>query len=261
MSREKKELSKLLERYENTAEDFYHQMKRYYETGITTSVQLPFTPQEVKKDPTKAIQYILEYKVYSYNQVQNISETMSLLFEMGPILFTGDKVSVNILDEKVITEVPPGQLEMDRNNKQGYTITIKLLKSGAARTDFESNIHRDLLAEYLKEQLKESIYVALRSILFDGFSDNPEKDLEICNEISQPMGVVIKEAKDVEKILDAPHNTDLGLRDLEQIYMMGDLLRDENWWIFNDVITLQEELKESIYKRRQSRIDSPIADK
>src|SRR5690606_11637269 len=98
----------------------------------------------------------------------------------------------------------------------------------------------------------------LREILFDGFSDRPDKDLEMANVVSQPMGVVIKEPKDVEQILAAPYSTDLGLRDLEEIYVLHDLLQDENWWVFHDSEDLRIELKEIINKSRQLRIDSPI---
>jgi hypothetical protein len=258
MTSAKKELSKFLESYENSAEDFYQQMKNYYRTGIVTSMSLPFLPQYVQGHPEEVVKYLLEYKILAYSQPNNLNETLSILFELGPVLFQGDQVEVLILDQKITTTVPAGLLEMDRTKQHSYTVRVKLLASGPVRTDFEKSINRDHLAQYLKDRLKSGIYVALRSILFDGFSDRPDKDLEMCNVISQPMGVMIKEPQDVERILEAPHNNDLGLRDLEELYVLHDLLQDENWWVFQEVETLREELKTIIHKSRQLRIDSPI---
>jgi hypothetical protein len=256
-----KSLSKLLERYENSEEDFYFQMKRYYESGIVTSVKLPFSKSEVKANPSAAVKYFLEYKAYSYDAPKNLNETMNLLFELGPVLFAGDKVEVLILDEKVVTDMPSSKLLMDKSSlEQGYTIRVKLLHSGSIRQQIEANLPRDLLAEHLKERLKSSIYLSLRTLLFDGFSDNPQADLKMANEVTQAMGVVITEAKDVEQILTAPYSTDLGLRDLAQIYVLHDLLQDESWWVHYDADNLAEELKEIIYKTRQARIDSPICE-
>lgn len=131
MSNELKTLSKLLERYDNSAEDFYFQQKRYYHTGIVANVTIPFTVEEVSANPSRAIKHILQYSLvcFSGNELSQ-AQLISLMYEMPPSLFEGDEVQVGILSYQETQKVPPQTLFMDGdpNKLNSYTIKVTLKK-------------------------------------------------------------------------------------------------------------------------------------
>lgn len=257
--KEKKILANILETYKNSAEDFYYQMKKYYQGGIVSSVKIPYSPKEVKTDPQKAVNYILTYKILQCSVLPSkIASYLSFLFELGPCLFKGDEVKIQILDLVTKATVENSALDMENNKNYTYTVKIALLKDGSLRKQIEENIHRDQIAQVLKESLAQSVYSALRELVNDGLSDNPQKDLEIAQEVASNYGIKISQSSDVEKVLDPVYFYDFGLKDLEEIYVFAELLKDESFWIYHDCEDIRTELVEIINKKRQSRIDSPI---
>lgn len=257
--KEKKELANLLETYKNSAEDFYYQMKKYYQGGIVSSVKIPYSPNQVKENPQQAIEYILTYKILQCSVLPSkMSSYLSFLFELGPCLFKGDEVKIQILDFVTKAIVQDSGLDMERKKTYNYTIRISLVKDGQLRNQIEDSINRDLIAQVLKESLAQSTYTALRELVNDGLSDNPQKDLEIAQEVANNYGIKITEASDVEKVLDPVYFYDFGLKDLEEIYVFAELLKDESFWVYHNLEDIQKELVEIINKKRQSRIDSPI---
>lgn len=257
----KKELTKLLESYENSAEDFYYQQKRYLSQGIVTSVLIPFTREEVKEHLDQAVDYILNYKALTINNFNEsqVSQIISLMFELGPCLFEGDQVQINILDEQISVLVPAGNLDFNQTKKHGYTIKIKLLKSGPMRELMEQNFYNHGVIQHLKEQLRDGVYCALRTFLFDDCSENPQWDLKTANEIVKAYGIELKSPAELETaLLESKQLADLGLLDLEEMYVLAELLKDEHWHLFSEIKDLRKELREIINSRRAQRIDSPI---
>lgn len=251
-----KELKKLLEPYENQGEDFYYQLKKYYKEGITTSVNLPFSPEEVLSDPLLVTEYLCTHRLLKIESSKiGLNEKLSLLFELGPLLFLGDNIEVLILDKKVKTTISSNNIKINSPSKQTYTIKVKLLKEGKLRLNLEKDFDTLAVAEFLKKQLNYVTSSGLMELLTTSDPLYEKEVFEISKKIAlEHYELILKNKNDLDKI-NKTKASDLGFKDVYELYILFELLQDEPHWLLKDHAVLKKELSKIIDIKKSYRVD------
>lgn len=251
-----KELKKLLEPYENQAEDFYYQLKKYYQEGITTSVDLPWSPSEVQSNPQLVVDYLSTYRLLKIESLKfDLNEKLSLLFELGPVLFLGDTIEVLILDKKVGTSIVINKVKINASNNKTYTIQVKLVKEGKLRLSLEKDFDTLSVANFFKKQLN---YIASSGLIQLLETSDPVYEKQVW-EISKKIALthyelMLKDKNDLNKINKAK-TSDLGFKDVYELYILFELLQDEPHWLLKDHVSLKKELSKIIAKKKAYRLE------